>query len=146
MAIDKYTLLNIIEKFPTKESRNGLREILLDSSDELRWRNEISHIFYILNKIDKSNETENQIVNEKSNKSIEIYNENSVQEVIPELTIEIIPEIVEPIIEPIVEPIVEPIIEPIKELTDIEKIQLQFRMEIDRITQNKNDEILKYSI
>jgi hypothetical protein len=142
MAIDKYTLLNIIEKFPTKESRNVLRDILNESSDELRWRNEISHIFYILNKLDKSsvNESKSESVSEsKSEKIEEIYNENSEVETIPELKMEPIPE-------PIVEPIPEPIPEPVRELTEVEKIQLQFRQEMDRITKNKNDEILKYSI
>ena len=137
MAIDKYTLLNIIEKFPTKESRNVLRDILSESSDELKWRNEISHIFYILNKLDKESKTEN--MNEPEN-----YNENGIQTII-DLKME--PELPEPIVEP--EPIIEP--EPIVEpepiqLTELEKIQLQFREEIDRITKNKNDEILKYSI
>lgn len=128
MAIDKYTLLNIIEKFPTKESRNGLREILLDSSDEPRWRNEISHIFYILNKIDKLNESE------LSFEPVEIYNENEViEELLPELTMEPMEQ----------EPMEQ---EPIKELTEIEKIQLQYRIEMDKITKNKNDEILKYSV
>lgn len=144
MAIDKYTLLNIIEKFPTKESRNVLRDILNESSDELRWRNEISHIFYILNKLDKLNESKSESVSEKQSElNEEIYNENSEVETIPELKMEPIPE---PIIEAISEPILEPIPEPIIELTEIEKIQLQFRQEMDRITKNKNDEILKYSI
>lgn len=54
MAIDKLTLLNMIKKFPTKESRNRLREILNESLNEPKWKNEISHIFYILNKLDKT--------------------------------------------------------------------------------------------
>lgn len=139
MAIDKYTLLNIIEKFPTKESRNVLRDILNESSDELRWRNEISHIFYILNKLDKLNINESKSVSVNEKQSEEIYNENSEVETIPELKMEPIPE-------PIVEPIPEPIQEPVRELTEVEKIQLQFRQEMDRITKNKNDEILKYSV
>lgn len=146
MAIDKYTLLNIIEKFPTKESRNALRDILNESSDELRWRNEISHIFYILNKLDKLNINESKSVSvseKESELNEEIYNENSEVETIPELKMEPIPE---PIVEPIPEPIPEPISEPVRELTEVEKIQLQFKQEIDRITKNKNDEILKYSV
>jgi hypothetical protein len=141
MAIDKYTLLNIIEKFPTKESRNVLRDILNESSDELRWRNEISHIFYILNKLDKLsvNESKSVSVSEQEKENEEIYNENSEVETIPELKMEPIPE-------PIIEAIPEPIPEPVRELTEVEKIQLQFRQEMDRITKNKNDEILKYSI
>lgn len=131
MAIDKYTLLNIIEKFPTKESRNVLRDILNESSDELRWRNEISHIFYILNKLDKL--TEEECFEQESKP--EVYNENSEVETIPELKME-------PISEPSI-PESTPI--PIRELTDIEKIQLQYRQEMDRITKTKNDEILKYS-
>lgn len=143
MAIDKYTLLNIIEKFPTKESRNVLRDILNESSDELRWRNEISHIFYILNKLDKLNINESKFVSVNEKQSEEIYNENSEVETIPELKMEHIPE---PIVEPIPESIPEPISEPVRELTEVEKIQLQFKQEMDRITKNKNDEILKYSV
>ena len=58
MPIDKHTLLDIVSKFPNKESRNGLRDILINSSSEEKWRNEISHIFYILNKIDNVENTQ----------------------------------------------------------------------------------------
>lgn len=52
MLIDKSTLLNIIKMFPTKESRNKLSEFLNESLNELKWKNEILHIFYILDKLD----------------------------------------------------------------------------------------------
>ena len=127
------TLLNIVSKFPTKESRYRLRFILRDSSKDLIWRNEISDIFYILHKLD----SDDLYVY----KSEEELPQQPLQEELPE-PIQEEPIQEEPIQkEPIQEPIQE-LIQPEKlpepkELTDIEKIQLQYEEKVRNILQNK---------
>lgn len=121
MLID--TLLNIISKFPTKESRSNLHFILRDSSKDLTWRNEISNIFYILHKLDSEYDLEDsihqEITQETQQEEIqqeEIQQEETQQEIQQEIHQEI---------------------RPIIELTDIEKITLQYEEKVRNILQNK---------
>ena len=116
MLID--TLLNIISKFPTKESRSNLHFILRDSSKDLTWRNEISNIFYILHKLDSEYDLEDSIHQEitQETQQEEIQQEETQQEIQQEIHQEI---------------------RPIIELTDIEKITLQYEEKVRNILQNK---------
>ena len=117
MLID--TLLNIISKFPTKESRSNLHFILRDSSKDLTWRNEISNIFYILYKLDSEYDLEDSIHQEITQ---ETQQEETQQEEIQEETHQ---------------KEIQPEIQPIIELTDIEKITLQYEEKVRNILQNK---------
>jgi hypothetical protein len=138
------TLLNIISKFPTKESRLHLRFILRDSSKDLQWRKEISHVFYLLHKLDCNDQNE------------PISSEYVESEILPEVILpEVLPEVLlpEPILQEIIFPEVilpevilpEVILPEViheqevlpKELTDIEKIQLEYEQKILNILQNK---------
>lgn len=112
------TLLNIISKFPTKQSRYRLRFILRDSSKDLEWRNEISDILYILYKLDSD---EDKFEVEKLQKNI-----------LEEEELEQVPELIQ---EPIPEQELKQ--EPVLELTDIEKIQLQYEEKVRNILLNK---------
>jgi hypothetical protein len=128
------TLLNIISKFPTKQSRYRLRFILRDSSKDLVWRNEISDILYILYKLD-SDEDKSEVEELQKNILEEELTSEPIQEPIPEPVQE---PIQEPIPEQIQEPIQEILQEPIvPELTDIEKIQLQYEEKVRNILLNK---------
>ena len=146
------TLLNIISKFPTKESRLHLRFILRDSSKDLQWRKEISHVFYLLHKLDCNDQNE-PISSEYVESDIlpEVILPEVLPDVLPDVLPEVLPEVLlhEPILhEPILhEPILQEVIFPevilpeviskFKELTDIEKIQLEYEQKILNILQNK---------
>jgi len=147
-------LLNIISKFPTKESRNVLKDILINSSKENNWRNEISDILYIINKIDNINSdeihhtskifdfiSENNIILQPEKEIVQIEMPKVIEQ-IPEMpkVIEQIPEI--PKVEiPEISKVEIPEIQKV-ELTDIEKIKLEYEKEIERILKHKNNEIL----
>ena len=111
--IDESILLHIISQFPTKDSRNQLKNTLLDSSTDSIWRHDLSHILYILNNLDINNNSVKQI-----------------QDTVKQITETIPPE---------------PIPEPVRELTEIEKITLAYKLELERIQKNKDNDILKYT-
>ena len=137
------TLLNIISKFPTKESRLHLRFILRDSSKDLQWRKEISHVFYLLHKLDCNDQ--NEPISSEYVELSEVLSE-VLPEVLPEVSLlpEILPEDPKVVLLPEILPEVilhevlpEPKVLPKKELTDMEKIQLEYQKKIQNILQNK---------
>ena len=122
------TLLNIISKFPTKESRLHLRFILRDSSKDLQWRKEISPIFYLLHKLDCDDQNE-PISSEYVQLHEVLQQDDEVPEILPEVSL--LPEKSSEVV------LLQEVMPKFKELTDMEKIQLEYEQKILNILQNK---------
>jgi len=104
--INENILLEILSKFPTIESRNELKNILLNSSNEGTWIHDISHICYIIDNLQQGQQQQGQVP----------------QQQIPQPQPE----------------------KPQAELTDIEKIQLNYKNALQKIQDDKNNEFIKY--